>query len=87
MDSQTLIWIVNGLLVVSSTVIGWFARQLWDAVKELKHDLGRMQKGLGDLEVKIAKEYVPYDRLKDALEPIMNALVEIKDTLKTKADK
>jgi len=87
MDSQTLIWIVNGLLVVSSTVIGWFARQLWDAVKELKNDLGTLQKDLGHLEVKLAKEYVPYDRLKDALEPIMNALVEIKDTLKTKADK
>lgn len=87
MDAQTLIWIVNGLLVVSSTVIGWFARQLWDAVKELKNDLGILQKDLGHLEVKLAKEYVPYDRLKDALEPIMNALVEIKDTLKTKADK
>jgi len=87
MDSQTLIWIVNGLLVVSSTVIGWFARQLWDAVKELKNDLGTLQKDLAHLEVKLAKEYVPYDRLKDALEPIMNALVEIKDTLKTKADK
>ena len=87
MDAQTLIWIVNGLLVVSSTVIGWFARQLWDAVKELKNDLGTLQKDLGHLEVKLAKEYVPYNRLKDALEPIMNALVEIKDTLKTKADK
>ena len=87
MDSQTLIWIVNGLLVVSSTVIGWFARQLWDAVKELKNDLGTLQKDLGHLEVKLAKEYVPYDRLKDALEPLMNALVEIKDTLKTKVDK
>ena len=87
MEAQTLIWIVNGLLVVSSTVIGWFARQLWDAVKELKNDLGTLQKDLGHLEVKLAKEYIPYDRLKDALEPIMNALVEIKDTLKTKADK
>ena len=87
MDAQTLIWIVNGLLVVSSTVIGWFARQLWDAVKELKNDLGTLQKDLGHLEVKLAKEYIPYDRLKDALEPIINALVEIKDTLKTKADK
>lgn len=87
MDSQTLIWIIDGLLVTVSCGLGWFARQLWDAVTELKHDLGRMQKSLGDLEVKIAKEYVPYDRLKDALEPIMNALVEIKDTLKTKADK
>jgi len=87
MDSQTLIWIVNGLLVVSSTVIGWFARQLWDAVKELKNDLGTLQKDLGHLEVKLAKDYVPYDRLQDALKPIMESLMDIKDTLKTKKDK
>lgn len=80
MDNNTLIWIIDGLLIVTSTGLGWFARQLWDAVKELKKDLTA-------LEVKIAKEYVPYDRLKDALEPIMESLMEIKETLKTKKDK
>jgi len=87
MDAQTLIWIIDGLLVVVCTGLGWFARQLWDAVKELKADLGTLKDDLSHLEVKLAKEYVAYDRLKDALEPIMSALVDIKETLKTKADK
>jgi septation ring formation regulator EzrA len=80
MDSATLIWIIDGLLILTSTGLGWFARQLWDAVKELKQDLSH-------LEVKIARDYVPYDRLQDALKPIMESLMDIKDTLKTKKDK
>lgn len=80
MDEPTLVWIINGLLVVVSAVSGWVMRQLWDAVKSL-------QKDLKDLEIKIAEDYVRHDRLQDAFKPIMDALVEIKETLKTKADK
>lgn len=80
MNESLLIWVINGLLVIVSGIGGWFMRQLWDAVKTLQSDLK-------DLEVKIAKDYVQYDRLKDALSPIMDALSEIKETLKTKADK
>jgi septation ring formation regulator EzrA len=87
MDSATLIWIIDGLLILTSTGLGWFARQLWDAVKELKQDLGSLKDDLSHLEVKIAKDYVPYDRLQDALKPIMESLMDIKDTLKTKKDK
>jgi hypothetical protein len=80
MDQEVVMWLVNGLFSVCFAVTGWFARQMWDAVAALKKDLS-------SLEVKIAREYVPYDRLKDAFEPVMDALAEIKDTLKTKADK
>jgi len=80
MEPQVLIWIVDGLLVLLAGVGGWLLRQLWDAVKNL-------QKEIKDLEIKVAKEYVPYDRLKDALEPIMETLSEIKHSLKDKADK
>jgi len=80
MSEQMILWLLNGLFGVGFAVTGWFARQLWDAVTLLKKDLA-------SLEIKIAREYVPYDRLKDAFEPVMDALAEIKDTLKTKADK
>lgn len=80
MDSINVIWIINGLLVVISGVGGWFLRQLWDAVIVL-------QKDLKDLEIKMAEDYVRHDRLQDAFKPIMDALSEIKETLKTKADK
>jgi len=80
MDDKVILWLLNAVFGVGFAVTGWFCRQLWDAVTLLKKDLA-------GLEIKIAREYVPYDRLKDAFEPVMDALAEIKDTLKTKADK
>lgn len=80
MNNETLLWILNGVFALLFAGTGWFARQLWDAVNALKRDLS-------SLEVKIAREYVPYDRLRDAFEPIMSTLLEIKETLKQKADK
>lgn len=80
MEQSLFIWIIDGLLVLIAAVSGWFMRQLWDAVKILQQDMTALQ-------VKLAKDYVPYDRLQDALKPIMETLSEIKDTLKHKVDK
>lgn len=80
METPTLMWVINGLTAVISLGVGWFAKVLWNAVQELKTDLAL-------LKVEIARDYVPYDRLQDAFKPIMEALSEIKETLKTKADK
>ena len=72
--------IVVMALSLCTAVLGWFARELWAAVQKLKEDLNK-------LEIKIGTDYVRYDRLQDAMKPIMEALSEIKETLKTKADK
>lgn len=77
MDFQT---IVNFAIGGAIGVFGWFARTLWDAVSKLKDDLK-------DLEVKVGTDYVRYDRLQDALKPLMDGLNEIRDILHTKADK
>jgi septation ring formation regulator EzrA len=61
-------------------VLGWFARELWSAVQSLRKDLSALQ-------VQIATDYVRYDRLAEALQPIKDALDEIKATLSQKADK
>jgi len=55
MDDKVVLWLLNGLFGIGFAVTGWFARQLWDAVTILKKDLA-------SLEIKIAREYVPYDR-------------------------
>ena len=67
-------------LSVAFTVLGWFARELWNAVQKLKEDLGK-------LEIRIGTDYVRYDRLQDALKPIMSSLEDIKAALTHKADK
>jgi hypothetical protein len=65
---------------LACSVLGWFARILYQATQDLKQDLS-------ELEVQITRDYVRYDRLQDAMKPIMDALHEIKETLKTKVDK
>lgn len=61
-------------------VLGWFARELYTATQSLRRDLSA-------LELRIGSDYIRYDRLQDALKPIMDSLHEIKQTLSHKADK
>jgi hypothetical protein len=77
MDYKDIFLVIMGTGLAS---FGWFARQIWQAVQELKGELN-------NLKVEIGTNYVRYDRLKDIMEPIMDALIEIKDALKGKADK
>jgi len=69
-----------GVIGIACTVIGWFARELYQATQQLRKDLSA-------LEVQIGKDYVRYDRLQDALKPLMDGIHEIKETLKSKVDK
>lgn len=72
--------IIVGLLSLGSVVGGWFLRQLWDIVQTLRKDLN-------SFELIVARDYVPHNRLNEYFKPVMEALQEIKETLKTKADK
>ena len=67
-------------LGVGFSVLGWFARELWNAVQQLKSDLGK-------LEVKIGTDYVRYDRLQDALKPLIDKLSRIEDAVAHKQDR
>ncbi len=62
------------------TALGWFARELYTATQSLRRDLSA-------LEVRISSDYVRYDRLQDALKPVLDKLQRIEDTLGHKADK
>lgn len=67
-------------LAVTSGCLGWFARQVWSAVQSLKEDVNK-------LRVLLVSEYVRYDRLQDALKPLLEGIHEIKHTLQGKVDK
>ena len=77
MDHQTLINIFFGLF---SAVVGWFAREMWAAVKELKSDLAKLREDL-------PKEYVAKDDFKEGVREIKDMLSRIFDRLDQKADK
>lgn len=71
---------INLGLVTVSAVIGWFARELWTAVKELKADLAKLREEL-------PKQYIAKDDYRDDMREIKDMLGKIFDELRTKADK
>lgn len=73
---RIFLWVLGG----ACGVLGWFARELYNATQSLRKDLSA-------LEVRIGTDYVRYDRLQDALKPVIDTLNEIKHTLERKADK
>jgi len=77
MENQHLI---NGLLAGGFTVLGWFARELWAAVKELKADLASLREDL-------PKEYVAKDDYREDIKEIKLLLAKIFEKLENKADK
>ena len=77
MDLQTIINIVAGLVL---SVMGWFARQLWEAVQRLQTDLHR-------LEVQLPERYTPRNEFVAAMEKVSSGLQRIYDKLDGKADK
>jgi len=77
MDYQSLL---NAALVLVSTVTGWFARELWTAVKELKADLSKLREDL-------PKTYVVKDDYKEDIRDLKDMIGKIFDKLDNKSDK
>jgi hypothetical protein len=77
MNSQDLINIIFG---ASASVLGWFARELWAAVKDLKSDLAKLREEL-------PKVYVTRDDFKDDVREIKDMLTRLFDRLDGKVDK
>lgn len=76
-DWQTIINIGAGCTL---SVIGWFARELWQAVKDLRSDLST-------LRVDIATHYIRKDDFKDFAHELRDMFKQINDKLDKKADK
>lgn len=76
-DWQTIINIGAGCTL---SVIGWFARELWQAVKDLRSDLSALRE-------EIAKSYTRRDDFKDLAHELRGMFNQINDKLDRKADK
>lgn len=67
MDSQSLINLAFGIIL---TGMGWFARQLWDAVKELRTDLHK-------IETDLPRQYVPREEFRHEIQNLTEIAREI----------
>ena len=77
MDNQHLI---NALIGGGFAILGWFARELWAAVKELKSDLAKLREDL-------PREYVARDDYREDIRDIKAMLAKIFEKLEQKADR
>jgi len=77
MDKQDLLNIAFG---VASSVLGWFAREMWSAVKELKADLAKLREEL-------PRSYVMKEDYRRDIYEIKEMLNKIFDRLDNKVDK
>lgn len=77
MDQQSLLNLFFGLF---SAVAGWFAREMWSAVKMLQGDLSKLREAMPE-------KYVAKDDFKEGVNEIKNMLSRIFDRLDNKADK
>lgn len=77
MEPQTIINLIAGSILM---VVGWLARELWVAVKELRADLHR-------IEIEMPTNYIRRDEFSEGMKEIKEMLRQIFDRLDSKVDK
>ena len=77
MDWQNIINIGGGAAL---SIMGWFARQLWDSVQKLKCDIQR-------IEIDLPTSYVKKSDMETQFNKIEAMLEKIFDKLDAKVDK
>jgi hypothetical protein len=77
MDWQIVFNIVGGAIL---SVMGWFARVLWDSVQELRKDLKQ-------IEIHLPTHYVKKDELSIRFDRIEQLLDRLYEKLEQKADR
>lgn len=73
-------FLINMALGSALTAVGWFARELWSAVQNLKEDLYKLRE-------EIAKDYMPKDDFNAFKSELFSMLRRIEDKLEKKEDK
>ena len=71
---------LNLILGVTMAIIGWFARELWSAVKELKFDLSRLREDL-------PRKYIMREDYKQDIRELKEMIGKVFDKLDSKTDK
>jgi len=77
MDNQSIINMALGTILL---IAGWFARELWVAVKDLKNDIH-------EIEITLPMNYIRRDEYHDSLREIKDMLYKIFERLDNKEDR
>ena len=84
MDWQLIINIGAGGLL---TVGGWFARQLWDSVKELKADIANLRLHVSETYAKKSEIETLESQMEKRFDRLEQMIARLYDKIDSKADK
>jgi hypothetical protein len=84
MDWQNLINIAGGAALAT---IGWFARQLWDSVKELKSDIADLRLHVSESYVKKSEVETLRSDMDKRFDRLEQMIARLYDKIDAKADK
>jgi hypothetical protein len=84
MDWQNLINITGGTALA---VAGWFARQLWDSVKELKADIADLRLHMSESYVKKSEVDTLRGDMDKRFDRLEQMIARLYDKIDAKADK
>jgi len=84
MDWQNLINIAGGAALAT---IGWFARQLWDSVKELKADIADLRLHVSETYVKKSEMETLEAQMDKRFDRVEQMIVKLYDKIDSKVDK
>jgi hypothetical protein len=84
MDWQNLINIGAGS---SLAIGGWFARQLWDSVKELKKDIADLRLHVAETYVKKSEVQTLEEQMEKRFDKLEQMIARLYDKIDQKADK
>ena len=84
MDWQNIINIGGGTALA---VAGWFARQLWDSVKELKTDIGDLRLHVSETYVKKSEVDSLRSDMDKRFDRLEQMIARLYDKIDAKADK
>jgi hypothetical protein len=84
MDWQNLINMTGGAALA---VVGWFARQLWDSVKELKADIADLRLHVSETYVKKSEMETLEAQMDKRFDRVEQMIVKLYDKIDQKVDK
>ena len=84
MDWQNIINLGGGAALA---VVGWFARQLWDSVKELKADIADLRLHVSETYVKKSEVETLRGEMDKRFDRLEQMIARLYDKIDAKADK
>ena len=84
MDWQNIINMAGGAALA---VVGWFARQLWDSVKELKADIADLRLHVSETYVKKSEMETLEAQMDKRFDRVEQMIVKLYDKIDQKVDK